>query len=82
MKDETLQVILKEFSFFHEQFNIIHNQFNLFHEQFNLIHEQFNQLRTEINEIRIEMKVLNNKVDECVQTIRDLTNFNHDGDGS
>jgi len=118
MKDETLQIILKEFSFFHEQFNIIHNQFNLFHEQFNLIQEQFNQMRadisgirTEISEIRSEIKdmrseingikneiselktensgirteikgikgeikLLGNKVDECVQIVKDLTNFN------
>jgi len=90
MKDESLQIILKEFSFFHEQFNIIHNQFNLFHKQFNLIQEQFNQIRseigeigTEINEIRTdingikgEMKLLVNKVGECVQTVKDFTNFN------
>jgi len=125
MKDETLQIILKEFSFFHEQFNIIHNQFNLFHEQFNLIQEQFNQMRVEISQVRIEiseirseivelrseikdmrseingikneiselktensgirteikgikgeMKLLGNKVDECVQVVKDFTNFN------
>ena len=77
MKDETLKIILKEFSFFHEQFNIIQNQFNLFHEQFNLIREQFNQMRAEINEIRSEMKLLNNKVDEYAQIVKDLTNFNY-----